>query len=250
MEKILDFKAKIQTEITAQKNSCSKRNWRLSQHWKYFGYYLPSWNQEEIKFKIGVKASCGKFIKIPMELLKQLYFKIVERLNFKYRLHLQRTHSEYDYYNQIKSFHPKIKFYHSLWIGNSLADLFFPNIGGVVNGEKRHHGFVIEIDGSIHNHPGKMNKDEYTYDKYLQLGFACHGLKNQDKREYTVARLLEEINCLPKLDSRATKRVMRRVYIETILIHATDGEIISLITDAENTKNHSKSSEALNDSRF
>lgn len=250
MEKVFDFKAKIQTELTDQKNCNRKKSWRLSQHWKYFGYYLPSWKQEEIKFKIGVKNSCGKFVKIPMELLKQLYFNIVSRLNYKYRSCLQRTHSELYYFNQIKALHPKIKFHHSMWIGNSLADLFFPNIGGIVTGEKRHHGLIIEVDGAIHDHPGKMKKDENTYDNYRQLGFACHGLKNEDKSERTVINLLKEISHFSKLDSRTTKRVMRRVYIETILVHATDNEIISLITETAKLKSYDKASEALNDSNF
>lgn len=147
-----------------------------------------------------------------------------------------KTISEDAVYNSISQ-RTNLKFYRSIWIGNRNIDLFCPAVGQLylpnIKGHKikRHQimrGLAIEIDGAIHNRELKMKKDNHKAHILGELGIGYTVVPNEDTCHPSVLNMIADLKKMTRLDSRARKRLMRKVYVTTLLYHASDEVIANL----------------------
>lgn len=107
----------------------------------------------------------------------------------------------------------KLKFYTSFWIGNFNLDFFFPQLR-----------MAIEIDGDIHNQQAKMKKDGYKeYVLSQKFKIVILRIKN-DEILTKLIPMLKEIKSDSSylLSSKAKKRLLRDIYIFTIVTLANN----------------------------
>ena len=106
----------------------------------------------------------------------------------------------------------------SFWIGKRCIDLFVPYVTGGI-GDRRQRGLAIEVDGDVHFCESKMRRDQAKYELLHRLRIGTIILRNEDFRESSSRLRLfsTEISELPRLDFRAKKRLMRDIFIQTLL---------------------------------
>jgi len=77
---------------------------------------------------------------------------------------------------------------------------------------------IIEVDGGIHNQIGKMLKDEFRDDLFLKYGLMVSHVTNENVFEVS-NRIAYGISSgeIKSIDSRAKKRLMRKLYIESLI---------------------------------
>ena len=161
---------------------------------------------------INIKVSLDT--SLPTDLLRKAYEDICRTKNTnnmkKFEYETTKTISEHIVASRIKKC-TKLHFFTSFWIGPRNIDLFFPQL--------LDHGFAIEIDGGIHNEEIKMKKDQSKFSHLEKIGILTSVIYNSDKYEETVKRLIAQIKTMKRLDTRGRKRVLRNVYIYTIIHH-------------------------------
>lgn len=112
--------------------------------------------------------------------------------------------------------HSKVKLYSTFWISNLTTDIFIPK-----------YRLAIEIDGGIHNSQPKMRKDDYK-DQFLgQLNIIVAHVDNRNVKRFAFECAAGLRRTTP-LDSRACKRLMRKVYIITLTRQLTIDELSQL----------------------
>ncbi|MBT3981254.1 MAG: hypothetical protein HOE90_07855 [Bacteriovoracaceae bacterium] len=130
----------------------------------------------------------------------------------------------------------------SFWIGNRNVDIFIPGVKGeapeVNNADhfwspRVFKGLAIEIDGEIHNTEFKMKKDNSKYRQLHKLDIALLTIENNDINLEGTRRMISQIPTLETLSFRPRKRLLRDVYIITLLSHYKHEQILELF-DAEN----------------
>lgn len=177
-----------------------------------------------------------RFQKAPRALLQQQYDKLIIQLNRQYTDAITRTAAERTVFEKIKRA-TNIVFYPSVWIVNRNVDLFCPAIGAlhrpILKGQKVDRvpimrGFVIEVDGSIHDRELKMKKDTSKYRLINALGIGLTVLHNEAVHDVGVNDLIKQLMQLPRLDSRARRRLWRKIYNATLAYHASDEVMVSL----------------------
>lgn len=152
--------------------------------------------------------------------LERCYTSLVERLNIDSTVEQSKTKSEDLVFDQLKK-GTGIKFYRSLWIGKRNIDIFCPCLSGVAKdrSETVFRGLAIEVDGEIHNHQFKMNRDNSKYELLHKLEIALFTIDNNDLKEQSFRSFLNEVKNFKRLDSRGRKRVWRNIYLFTIASH-------------------------------
>lgn len=158
------------------------------------------------------------------------YESVSKSLNTKYPRVGQRTVWERQVTSLIQT-HTRLQYFQNLWIGNHNIDIFFPSIAGDVRKkDRRLRGLAIEVDGPIHDSTLKMKKD-YTKQGYLHsLGIGLYTIENMDvSKASSFRRCMEGLATLPRIDSRARKRLWFRIYLETLIHHLSDEDLNGLL---------------------
>ncbi len=156
----------------------------------------------------------------------QLYEKICKRLDSSgQRI---RTQEEQRIARELRK-NSQIDIKSSVWIGGICVDLFFPGLGARKHraGTRAMRGLAIEINGGVHNHPVKMKKDEYRSKVLDRLHIGLTVIENYDFSS-TVCSILDRIGHGFILDHRARKRIWKRIFAETLAVHATEEELTSV----------------------
>lgn len=112
------------------------------------------------------------------------------------------------------------------WIGPYNADIFFYQYGGSAKNLelKTYRGIIIEIDGDIHLTESKMRKDMSRVDYFAQLGLCVCSINNNDISSASITRLLYEVNRFHRNSSRTVRRLLTRIYLETLCAHLGERE--------------------------
>lgn len=160
---------------------------------------------------------------LPFDEIERCYNVMTKILNHDTRAGQEatKTKKEVSVLKRIKE-KTKLRSYDSFWIGSRNIDIFIPclrgercSFGGQSSGP--FNGLAIEVDGDVHNSQLKMNRDNSKYDLLKRLRIAVYVIENGDLQEETFKSFLRQISTLPRLDSRAKKRVMRNVYLATLV---------------------------------
>jgi len=152
--------------------------------------------------------------------LKRYYDQVCEKLDKdekeKYR-QSSRTLKEEEVFKKIKE-STKLSVLRSVWIGKRNVDFFIPYLSGKKEyGIRGYTGLVIEVNGDYHYHYGKMKKDNAIYEDLHSLNIGLYILENANINQYHFRNLLNQLHRLPKIDYRAKCRLMRNLYLKTIL---------------------------------
>lgn len=125
----------------------------------------------------------------------------------------------------------RIKVLRSFWIMKRNVDFFVPSLCGQSSliSKQSFKGLVIEVDGDIHNHQFKMNRDNSKYLQLHKLNIAVHTVENEDLKRESFRAFLRHMKSLPQLDSRGRKRVLRNVYLATLAAHQNDFNLSSYL---------------------
>ena len=173
------------------------------------GSYL--YNQKKLS-KIDFEKPC-------FEELKCMYDCQADKLTEdRFQLDTRSTYSEELVEIWFKT-NTRLKFYHLFWIGNHCVDFFTPSIKGTSENGKAGKGLVVEVDDSIHDREFKQRKDELMSKNLMALNIPVTTIKNGDLNEATVQSLFSGLSQLPKTTSRERKKILRRIYLETIITH-------------------------------
>lgn len=185
------------------------------------------------KVQVNQKFVC----KLPeFSQLQDAYQKQVYALNKKHKQVIERTHAEQIVSEKIAQM-TKLKSYRSFWIANRNIDLFFPTVGSLYSRNMRQseankpylmRGLAIEVDGPIHDNELKMRKDEAKSNLLKSLGIAHIVIQNTDVAHSMVQKLFKQLRDLDRLDTRAKRRVMRKVYVATLAYHASEQQMAQL----------------------
>jgi len=185
---------------------------------------------------LGGKAGRSNKFRPTNESLRRAYELLACDLN---REHLEctlRTNAEIAVLKAIES-STGLNFYKSMWIVNRNIDLFCPTIGRLYEypkkGQKIYRtqimrGLAIEVDGTIHNRELKMKKDNNKLDHLQALGIGCMNIENMDVHSSAIRNTIKQLKTIPRLDSRAKKRLLRKIYVATLAYHASDEVMVSL----------------------
>lgn len=188
---------------------------------------------EKNKFQIYKKRKKTLDLKsLPdFEILRDEYDYVTKMLDKEYPKCRLKTLSEDKFWEKLQKV-TKLRFYRSIWIGNRNIDLFCPAIGRlyppILKGEKVskpkdcHQGLAIEVDGPIHDHHLKVKKDFSKFNFLEKLGIRVWSVRNEDLKKKAVKDHIQALRQYPRIDSRARKRLWKRIFVETILFNASD----------------------------
>lgn len=156
-------------------------------------------------------------------ILAQAYKELSTALNLKYAAQTTRTPFEDQFVNLLKQ-STKLKFYRSFWIQNFNIDVFIPAIkaeaGTTLVASLGFKGMAIEIDGEIHQQYFKLKQDQTKYAALHELLICTAAIENQDINSHTVQSFLKDLSKMKRLDHRAKSRLMRNIYLLTIIRHS------------------------------
>ena len=153
--------------------------------------------------------------------LEELYGHICTLLNSKYKLDRIRTKEE-DWVHQTLMDATKLTVLRSFWVERNV-DFFIPGIRGQtgkVRGASQ--GLVIEVNGSIHDQCFKMRKDDHVRDFLFTIGVPISTIENDDVYSSHTQKYLIRISNCKRLDTRGRQRLLRKIWSETIALHATN----------------------------
>lgn len=127
----------------------------------------------------------------------------------------------------------KLKIHHDIWIGNHTVDAVIPGIR-----TNRSIGFVIEIDGGIHNAEFKAKKDNNAESFFItHLKTPTMRIQNQDVTWQCVSSIADDLSQKRTTDTRTLRRWWTRVYILTLSFGGAKlSEAASIEFDAALTK--------------
>jgi len=148
---------------------------------------------------------------IPHLSLKNAYNELSIILNKKFRPEIHRTSNEFYLYSKLSK-EIKFKIMHSVWIGNRNIDFFIPKVK-----LSNHSGLVIEVDGEVHLKEFKMKKDFAKFNQLEKLNLEVYRLMNGEINHPITIELISKIKKSYSSDTRSFNRLMRRIYIFTIV---------------------------------
>ncbi len=172
----------------------------------------------------------------PFEDLQREYHRLQRMLNARYPEASEKTPAEREVYRILQQ-STNLSFYQSVWIANRNVDLFCPAIGvlhqPVLKGQKiarknAMRGLVVEVDGPIHDSELKMRKDTSKYKMLQDLGIGHYPVVNSSLQDSGVRNLIRRLKETTRLDSRARRRLLRKIYIATLAYHASDEVMVGL----------------------
>ena len=152
--------------------------------------------------------------KISDESLSKAYAELVKDL-MKDELYKQMcvTDCERTFKSTLMEY-SRLEVWTTCWIGNMNFDLFIP---GIRYG--KYQGLAIEVNGSFHNKPVQMLKDEYRAFVLNEMGIYIISVDNRNVKNGSVRKVIEDIINWERLDSRSKKRLKRKVRLKTIIDH-------------------------------
>jgi hypothetical protein len=178
-----------------------------------------------------------KMRRLDRYILSLAYRELTEALNAKYPEQAKTTRTEDEFAILLRE-STKLEFERSFWIGNLNLDFFFAAIRSSKHSdlerlseialspieldqisERTFTGMAIEIDGDIHNKYFKLMKDQNKYEVLHRLSISLVCIENQDLNHPTVTTLLESLSGFKRLDHRAKSRLLRNIYLFTIIRH-------------------------------
>ncbi len=146
------------------------------------------------------------FQTLSLEQLEILYSHVSVALRRSHKFETITTLFEHNLRIYLKSL-SRYQFYSGFWIGRHCVDLFFPR-----------YGLIAEVDGGIHNEEIKMRKDEHRDVYFNDMGMVVTHIENEKIWDFTKAFLTGvRDGSIKQLDSRSTKKLMRAIYIKTIV---------------------------------
>lgn len=152
--------------------------------------------------------------KITDKFLKEAYVELVRELSKDERnKEMIVTDWEKKLRTMIKEY-SRLEFITSCWIGNMNVDVFIPSLRF---GE--YQGLAIEVNGSYHNTRVQMKKDEYREIVLNEMRVYVLSVENTDIDNGKARKIVEYFLGWERLDSKAKRRLERKVYLKTILDH-------------------------------
>lgn len=222
------FGSQMRDEVLTDLGVISMRSRREGLFAYMTGYAVQFAGVRNKKNQVITESICGDFRRPSVKDYRKLYFETCDRLNFEYpSAAYERTSAEKIVSKIIRS-HTNLQYKVSVWIGSKNVDILFPMIAGTPNGNRRHHGLAIEVNGKIHDYYHKMKKDLWKEETLFHLGIGLVTVENIDATHNLVLQIAEQLRFLPRLDSRARARVWLRIYLETIICEATDWQLSQL----------------------
>jgi very-short-patch-repair endonuclease len=168
------------------------------------GFYVKYYS-EKIKFLLKNN---------PSELQKK-YYELCKVLQQKKPEALERTKEERRFEERLCKV-TRLHYFTNFWIGKYNFDFFFPSLFSRTN-KNSFKGLVVEINGNIHHTQSKMRMDFKRVEYLASLNIASTVIENWDINNPTVMNLNYNLQQLPRMDSRAKKRLLNRIYYETLI---------------------------------
>jgi very-short-patch-repair endonuclease len=140
-------------------------------------------------------------------------------LSPRHRLTFLRTGEEMLFANLLKAEGVKLEYAPSLLIGPFVLDFYFPALK-----------IAFEIDGQIHDQEPKSRVDMKKLELLGRFGIALSSIENFDliNRNPTVMAIIRKLASVPRLDSRARQRLLKLIFIATILYWRGESPLIRL----------------------
>lgn len=190
------------------------------QHKREISFIAEIYKANELKRKKSLKfvSKFEKLNKLDFETLQKAYWDCVNDINRKQKNYEGIvTKFENQCFSTIKRF-SRLKLYRSFWIKNFCVDFFIPRFGA-----------VLEVDGGIHFNETKMRKDEFK-ENYLKDRFKISVWRAANKDvEMFVYMALTQIRGDGELSSKALKKLMSKIFIETIVFHSSHDELVRIV---------------------
>lgn len=164
---------------------------------------------------------------IEFETLYQGYSEVLKNLNEVYRNENDVSSQERVFLSMFSSF-SKLVPIRNMWIGRRNIDFLFPQLKLTLN-DKTYLGIAIEINGGIHNSEFKMKKDTFKDKALLEINIFPISL-DTDIPYNNGLKILESVSQYQSSDSRGRKRVLRKIYIKTILANRTNDQLFELFS--------------------
>lgn len=166
--------------------------------------------------------------------VKAAYDALSLKLNLRYKLLPTRTSAEHCLARLIRK-ETNLQVMLSVWINRRNVDLFIPGICGrsSFSNKRFFKGLAIEVDGDVHNLEFKMRKDNAKYEQLHQLDIALYTVQNSDVHQKTVADFRHQLSGTYRLDSRGKKRVLRNIYISTLIANQAEFDLSEFLTSEQ-----------------
>lgn len=161
-------------------------------------------------------------LNIPFLVLELKYKSICKQLNQAKPNSIEKTSSEIQLARMIKR-ECKLTFNRSVWIGPFNFDFLFIQLGET--GGTSVKGYVIEVDGPVHDRQVKMSKDQLRYSLLHALKIGLISVPNDGLRDSSFRRIIENLKSIRRLDNRQRKRILRNLYLFTIICNLTDSQL-------------------------
>lgn len=145
--------------------------------------------------------------------LEILYKEISEKLSKRRPRSIEKTIAERHLFKKIRS-KTKLDFNQSFWIGCFNYDLFFAQVG--TKGKSSMKGLAFEVDGNIHYKQFKTSKDQLKYQALDLINVGLCVVPNEDLKNPSVEKVVDNLKLLRRLDSRSKARVLKNIYLFTI----------------------------------
>lgn len=165
---------------------------------------------------------------IEFKSLSSVYKEVVKNLNRVYERENDGNYDERKFINLFSACSKLIP-YRNMWIGRRNIDFLFPQIKLITEGRK-FFGIAFEVNGGVHNAEFKMKKDEFKDRALLEANIYPVSIDTENIYHNHTLSILEYIFRLPTVDTRGKKRVLRNIYIKTILANRTNEQLSKLFS--------------------
>lgn len=213
-------KANIWLEHIADKQNADEDRIRLSMMLSLYGRLFgerTNFDQGITRVRIRSKKERPSLID-----LKSYYQAAVAKLSQNGKRAMERTVSEEIVRRTLKEMGSSY-IVTSAWIGRKNIDLLLPGLTGLTRGSRgrgiRFTGVAIEVDGRIHDFTPKFFGD-FAKDNFLSLiGILPVRIRNEHIGQRSVLEALREVSAYSAMDSRAKRRMWKRIYLTTIFLN-------------------------------
>ncbi|MBV2168581.1 MAG: hypothetical protein KUL82_07730 [Bdellovibrio sp.] len=204
------------TENRNANEDCVRLSMMLSLYGRLFGE-RTRFNQSITRVRIQSKNK-----RPSLRDLKNHYQVIVADLSHSGKKAMERTGSEEIVRRTLKEMGSNF-ILTSAWIGRKNVDLLLPGLTGLTRGQEgrgiRFTGVAIEVDGAVHDFTPKFLGD-FAKDNFLSLiGILPVRIRNEETRRKNVLDALREMSVYSAMDSRAKRRMWKRIYLTTIFLN-------------------------------
>ena len=164
----------------------------------------------------------------PNRQIREGHERLQNRLQNMFPQASSPTFFENEFFRKLKS-STSLEVLQSTWIGNGCVDIFIPGVAGEPGASRQMRGLVLEVDGPVHDQESKMRRDEHKRDQLAELRIGTMSLRNESLRHEASLLLVRKIRWMPRLDTRARRRLWRDIYLFTLVLHGTREEVSSVL---------------------